>query len=82
MIASELDSWLLPSANGAVPEAHECPAYASKVRRSGKSVRLPALALPPLADDPMSAASRFMTGAYCLARAGSFAASTPAAYKK
>ena len=26
VMASELDSWLLPSANGEVPEAQECPA--------------------------------------------------------
>ena len=70
-MASELDSWLLPSANGEVPEAQECPAYASNTRRSGNA--------PLLALDPMSAASRFITGANFLASSGSFWVKIPAA---
>src|SRR4051794_33777897 len=35
--ASEDDSWLLPSANGDVPDAHECPAYGSNERSCGSS---------------------------------------------
>jgi hypothetical protein len=72
----------LPSANGAVPDAHEWPAYGSNVRRSGKWAVSLELSLPPLAEEPMSAASRFKTGAYLWARAGSLAAKTAAAYRK
>src|SRR5208337_683692 len=37
-MASDEDSWLLPSAKPASPEAQECPAYRSKQRRNGNSL--------------------------------------------
>src|SRR5664280_3378264 len=74
LTASALDSWLLPSANGDVPDAQECDAYASNVRRAGKK--------PVSTGDAMSAANRSITGASFPASAESSAHITPAAYRK
>src|SRR3954452_14344163 len=71
LTASDEDSWLLPSANGDVPEAHEWPAYGSKDRSCGSCSEGVAAA--------MSCASRFITGARSDASALSPSASSPAA---
>jgi hypothetical protein len=74
LTASDVDSWLLPSANGAVPDAHEWPAYTSNTRCSGSWGLGLAAAI--------SCASRFMTGASSAASAVSSAARRPAVAKK
>ena len=71
---SLLDSWLFPSANGEEPEAHAWPEYGSKLRYCGKSA--------VASEDAMSATSRSATGANLSARAGSFFATTAAAYSR
>ena len=71
LTASDDDSWLFPSANGEVPDAHEWPAYGSNDRSCGSSADGCAAA--------MSWPSRFITGASCSASDGSSFASRPAA---
>src|SRR6478609_7781521 len=71
LTASLEDSWLLPSANGLLPEAHAWPAYGSKLRYCGNAEEACA--------EAMSATTRSTTGAILSARAGSFAETTAAA---